>query len=115
MTQHKYQMSQTYYHTPKHDLGVSGINVDYIEVITPIKVREHGQLRQLLGNLFDVFSNKESIKYDSPCEEDTIIKQTSDNNEVENTAMLDLENCANVAREIGACGQNKLKNKSDET
>ena len=114
MAQHKYQMSQAYYLTPKHNLGVSDINSNYTNVITPNKVSKQGQIRQLLGNLFIAFTKEDSIKNNSSWEEATIIKELSNNNTVENSAMRDLENCANAAREIGACGQSKLRHKRNE-
>lgn len=114
MTQHKYQMSQAYYYTPKHGLDVSGINRDYLEVISPNKVRSNGQLRQLLGNLFNVFSNGENNTHDTYCDEDNNVKQHLDSSDVEKKTMQDLENCANAAREIGACGLYKWINKTDE-
>jgi hypothetical protein len=112
MTQHKYQMSQAYYYTPKHGLRVSGINSDHLEVITPNIIRSHGQLRQILQNLFNVFSNGGNNKHDNSGDEGTNVKQHSDSNDVENNAMQDLENCANAARETGACGQYKWVKKN---
>ncbi len=111
MTQYKYQISQAYFYTPKHDLRVSGINSDYLKVITPTKVRSHGQL---LGNLFNVFSNRENNNHNSSCDADANVKQHSDSNGVKNKTLRDLENCANATREIGACGQTKSTNKTDE-
>ncbi len=112
MTQHKHQISQAYYFTPKHDLRVSGINSDYLKVITPNKIRLNGQLLRIL---FNVFSNRENNKHDSSCNEDTHVKQHLGRNDAENKTMRDLENCANAAREIGACGQTKSTNRKDET
>ena len=110
MTQHKYQMSQAYYYTPKHDLGVSGIKSDLLEEVTPNKIRSQGQLRQILQNIFNVFSNGENNTHDSSSEESTIVRQNTDSNDVETKTMRNLENCANAAREIGACGQTKWTN-----
>lgn len=114
MTQHKHQMSQAYYYTPKRDLGVSGINSDYLEEFTPNTIRSHGQLRQILRNLFNVFSDEENNTHDSSSEESTIVRQISDSNDVETKTLQALENCANVARGIGACGQNKWIDRKDD-
>lgn len=111
MTQHKHQMPQAYNYTPKHELRVSGLKSNYLEVIMPNNIRAHGRL---LGNLFDVFSNRENNKHYISSDEDTNVEQHSGSNDVEKKNMQELENCANASREIGACGLYKWINKTDE-
>ena len=114
MTQHKYQMSRASYYTPKHDLGVSGINSDYLKVLTTIDNPSHGQLQKFLRSLFDIFSDGENVDHDISSDENTIVKQNLGSNDNETRSLQDLENCANAAREIGICGQHKRINRTDE-
>ncbi len=115
MTQNKYQMSQAYSYTPKSDLRFLAINSDYLELITPNKVRTCDQLRQSLHNIFNAFSHLENNKHESSCDKEINVQQGSESNDVQNKTMRDLEKCANAAREIGVCGQIKWINKTDET
>ena len=114
MTQHKHQMSQAYFYMPKHDLRISGINSDYLEVITPNKIRSHGQLSHILCNFFNIFSNWGNNNDDSSSDENAIVRQHLNSIDLEAKTLRDLENCANTAREVGACGQIKWINKTDE-
>lgn len=115
MKQYKYQMSQANYYTPKHNLRVPGIYNDYINEPTLIKNRTHGQLQRFLLNLFNIFSSEENNKPAGSGDENIIVTQNPDDNNGATKSLADLENCANVARGIGACGQYKGTNKTDES
>ncbi|GJM04485.1 MAG: hypothetical protein DHS20C09_04760 [marine bacterium B5-7] len=98
MTQQKYKIMRAHYYMPKHHLSIFDIDNNYLEGVASNEARSHGQLRQTLQNVFSVFSTGE---------DNTIAKQNADNTNAETKVLRDIENCANAAREIGVCGQNR--------
>jgi len=114
MTQHKYQMSQAYYLAPKHNLRVTEINPNYLKETTAINNNSRGQVGNVLQHFLKLFANEEQSKHTSANDENIILKQNSIGNDDETRTLQDLENCANAAREIGACGQYKWINRKDE-
>ena len=70
-------------------------------------LRAHQQLRQTLRNIFPVFTTKKHNQQNDTGDKNTAAKQISDSKNITINFLRDIENCANAAREIGVCGQNK--------
>ena len=112
MAYNKLQLTKAYYSDVKHSMPVSILDVDYRKHATPIESRSHGHLSKLLQGLIRVFASDEKNMIASA--NNAAVRNSSEIKNDETQSLLDLENCANAAREAEACGQYEWINTSDE-
>lgn len=124
MAYNKYHMTKAHYINSKHDLPASILDTDYRTHNTSIESRSYGQLSKLLRGIFRIFSSEDAyMDVGGRTASGTSRRGNNENSDVKNSAeikdnetqsLLDLENCANAARETEACGQYDWIKSSDE-
>lgn len=114
MAHYKLQMTKAERIDERHNLPVSVLENDYSKYNRSHESRSHGHLSNMLQRLFSVFNSNEKNTSNTI---DSKNKVTQDNLEIkddETQSLLDLEVCANAARETEACGQYEWIKSSDE-
>jgi len=114
MTSNIFQLKKAHCIDIKQSLPGLIIDVDFRNHATEVKSRSHGHLNRFLHRLFGRFTRKEKKINSNAYSENAIVRNISEMKDDETQLLLDLENCADVARTAEACGLYEWINKSDE-
>lgn len=112
MAHYKLQMTKAGRNDARHNLPVSVLENNYSKYHRSHESQSHGHLSNMLQKLFRAFKGND-INTPSTINSNATQNSTDINNE--NTqSLMDLEVCANAARETEACGQYEWIKSSDE-
>jgi len=114
MAHNKFQMTRANQIDTRHSLPVSALEIDYSRQSTSVESQSHEHLSNMLHRLFRVLTRNENRINNNINNENIAIQNNSEIKNDDTQSLLDLEVCANAARETEACGQYEWINTSDE-